>query len=337
MAAGAAGRQPRPPARQGRQRDARPPRRRSSAEPAPALVLLCDGDLGDLGGAALAPLVEAVERGSATSPWPPSAVASAAASASRSASPAGRSGASAGFEAEAPISGQRALRVEVLRATLPFARGYGMEIGMTVDAVRAGYRVARVRARPRPPRDRPRPARLPPSRPPAAPTSPASTLSAAGRGHHLVEGTIANSTISGAISGSCRRRPAAISCWMTPQVPPPIASRITAGTALPSGGGAGPRKEVKVAEHAIGVVERRRARHRQVEEGHAGEELVVGGVVEQRADAGRDRLRPLGLALRRRGDHPQSVFGEQVEAGEEGLLLAREVVVEGLVGDPGGG
>lgn len=46
-----------------------------------------------------------------------------------------------GFEAEAPISGQRAMRTEVLRATLPFARGYGMEIGMTVDAVRAGYRV----------------------------------------------------------------------------------------------------------------------------------------------------------------------------------------------------
>jgi hypothetical protein len=33
------------------------------------------------------------------------------------------------------------MRGEVLRATLPFARGYGMEIGMTVDAVRAGYRV----------------------------------------------------------------------------------------------------------------------------------------------------------------------------------------------------
>jgi hypothetical protein len=33
------------------------------------------------------------------------------------------------------------MRVEVLRAVLPFARGYGMELGMTVDAVRAGYRV----------------------------------------------------------------------------------------------------------------------------------------------------------------------------------------------------
>ena len=27
---------------------------------------------------------------------------------------------------------------------LPFAAGYGMEIGMTVDAVRAGYRIAEV-------------------------------------------------------------------------------------------------------------------------------------------------------------------------------------------------
>jgi glycosyltransferase involved in cell wall biosynthesis len=46
-----------------------------------------------------------------------------------------------GYEATAPISGQRAMRLEVLRAVLPFASGYGMEVGMTVDAVRGGYRV----------------------------------------------------------------------------------------------------------------------------------------------------------------------------------------------------
>jgi hypothetical protein len=34
------------------------------------------------------------------------------------------------------------MRAEVLRAALPFAKGYGMEIGMTVDAVRAGYRLS---------------------------------------------------------------------------------------------------------------------------------------------------------------------------------------------------
>ena len=31
--------------------------------------------------------------------------------------------------------------METLRATLPFARGFGMEIGITVDAVRGGYRL----------------------------------------------------------------------------------------------------------------------------------------------------------------------------------------------------
>jgi glycosyltransferase involved in cell wall biosynthesis len=49
-----------------------------------------------------------------------------------------------GFEARAPISGQRAMTVQVLRDVLPFAAGFGMEIGMTVDALRAGYRLAEV-------------------------------------------------------------------------------------------------------------------------------------------------------------------------------------------------
>ena len=49
-----------------------------------------------------------------------------------------------GLELDAPISGQRALRPEVLRAVLPFAEGFGMEIGMTVDAHRAGFRVVEV-------------------------------------------------------------------------------------------------------------------------------------------------------------------------------------------------
>jgi hypothetical protein len=49
-----------------------------------------------------------------------------------------------GYDAGAPISGQRAMRLEVLRAVLPFAPGYGMEVGMTVDAVRHGYSVEEV-------------------------------------------------------------------------------------------------------------------------------------------------------------------------------------------------
>jgi glycosyltransferase involved in cell wall biosynthesis len=49
-----------------------------------------------------------------------------------------------GYEASAPISGQRALRAEVLPAVVPFAPRFGMEIGMTIDAVRAGFRVVEV-------------------------------------------------------------------------------------------------------------------------------------------------------------------------------------------------
>ena len=111
-----------------------------SGEPLPRVVLLCDGDLGG-SAAALAPLVAAVERGECD-----------VAVAAFSRRVGGGFGLAlgfarwairrrCGFEAEAPISGQRALRVEALRATLPFAGGYGMEIGMTIDAVRAGYRL----------------------------------------------------------------------------------------------------------------------------------------------------------------------------------------------------
>ena len=47
-----------------------------------------------------------------------------------------------GYEAGAPISGQRALSPAAMRAAFPFSKGYGMEIGITVDVVRAGLRVA---------------------------------------------------------------------------------------------------------------------------------------------------------------------------------------------------
>ena len=111
-----------------------------SAEPAPRLVLLCDGDLG-ASAARLAPLVAAVEGGECD-----------LAVAAFSHRVGGGFGLALGFaqrairrlcgaETTAPISGQRALRVEALRATLPFAAGFGMEIGMTVDAVRGGYRL----------------------------------------------------------------------------------------------------------------------------------------------------------------------------------------------------
>jgi len=109
-------------------------------EPTPRLVLLCDADLG-ASAAELAPLVDAVERGECDL--------AVAAFGQRLGGGFGVALGFArwairrlcGFEAAAPISGQRAMRVDVLRATLPFARGYGMEIGMTVDAVRAGCSV----------------------------------------------------------------------------------------------------------------------------------------------------------------------------------------------------
>ena len=111
-----------------------------SVDPPPDLVLLCDGDLGDSAGR-LTPLVEAVRDGECD-----------LAVAAFSRRVGGGFGVALGFarwairrlcgaETTAPISGQRAMRVEVLRAALPFAAGYGMEIGMTVDAVRAGYRL----------------------------------------------------------------------------------------------------------------------------------------------------------------------------------------------------
>jgi glycosyltransferase involved in cell wall biosynthesis len=46
-----------------------------------------------------------------------------------------------GLRLSAPISGQRALSARALEDVLPFAHGFGMEVGMTVDAVRRGHRV----------------------------------------------------------------------------------------------------------------------------------------------------------------------------------------------------
>jgi glycosyltransferase involved in cell wall biosynthesis len=111
-----------------------------SDEPAPGLFLLCDGDLGESAGR-LAPLLTAVQAGECDL--------AVAAFGRRVGGGFGLALGFArwairrlcGFEAEAPISGQRAMRAEVLRAALPFAHGYGMELGMTVDAVRSGYRV----------------------------------------------------------------------------------------------------------------------------------------------------------------------------------------------------
>lgn len=49
-----------------------------------------------------------------------------------------------GRQMTSPLSGQRALTREVYGATSPFECGFGVEVGMTVDAIHYGYRVVEV-------------------------------------------------------------------------------------------------------------------------------------------------------------------------------------------------
>ncbi|MGH2597127.1 MAG: glycosyltransferase family 2 protein [Actinomycetota bacterium] len=49
-----------------------------------------------------------------------------------------------GFRADEPLSGQRAITAACLDAVRPLAQGFGMETAMTIDAVRAGFRVVEV-------------------------------------------------------------------------------------------------------------------------------------------------------------------------------------------------
>jgi glucosyl-3-phosphoglycerate synthase len=108
-----------------------------------ATVLLCDADLGE-SAARLPALLDAVEHGDCEL-----AVAAFA-------DPRGggfgivlgyarRAVARAcGAHLAAPLSGQRAMRLRTLRELLPLAGGWGMETGMTIDAVRAGCRIAEI-------------------------------------------------------------------------------------------------------------------------------------------------------------------------------------------------
>jgi glycosyltransferase involved in cell wall biosynthesis len=109
----------------------------------PPVVVLCDGDLAATAHQ-LPALVEAVRRGDCDL-----AVASFARKVG------GGFGLAVGYahgairrlcglELQAPISGQRAMRGAVLPVVVPFAPRFGMEIGMTVDAARAGFTVAEV-------------------------------------------------------------------------------------------------------------------------------------------------------------------------------------------------
>jgi glycosyltransferase involved in cell wall biosynthesis len=106
------------------------------------VYVLCDGDLGG-SAAGLAALEQAVRGG---------ADLAVAAFAHRAG---GGFGLALGFAGwairrlggprlRAPISGQRALSARALGEVLPFAPRFGMEIGMTVDAARAGLRIVEV-------------------------------------------------------------------------------------------------------------------------------------------------------------------------------------------------
>lgn len=48
------------------------------------------------------------------------------------------------FDAQAPLSGQRALSRNALEACTPFGFGYGVEVALTIRALRAGLRVVEV-------------------------------------------------------------------------------------------------------------------------------------------------------------------------------------------------
>jgi glycosyltransferase involved in cell wall biosynthesis len=107
------------------------------------VLLLCDGDLGT-SAARLAPLVRAVQDGDADL--------AVAAFAKRAGGGFGIAVGFAGwairrrcgFPAKAPLSGQRAMLASRAGGLLPFAEGYGMELGMTIDAVRGGLRVREI-------------------------------------------------------------------------------------------------------------------------------------------------------------------------------------------------
>ena len=112
-------------------------------EPDPPVFVLCDGDLADSAGR-LAPLADAVRDGRCD-----------LAVAVFSARIGGGFGFAVGYahrairkltglDLQAPISGQRALSGPAFASVVPFAPRFGMEIGMTVDAARAGFVVEEI-------------------------------------------------------------------------------------------------------------------------------------------------------------------------------------------------
>jgi hypothetical protein len=110
------------------------------------IVLLLDADLGPSASQAsdlLAPLVSG-EADMTIATFPPAERGSAGFGLVKGLARWGIRRLGGGFEASAPLSGQRALTRECLSAVRPFSAGYGVEVGLTVRALRAGFRVAEV-------------------------------------------------------------------------------------------------------------------------------------------------------------------------------------------------
>ncbi len=111
--------------------------------PPEATVLLCDADLGASAGELVA-LVDAVEGGDCD-----------LAVAAFADPEGGGFGTTLGYarraierltgaRLRAPLSGQRAMRISTLAGLVPFADGWGLETGMTIDALRAGCRLEEI-------------------------------------------------------------------------------------------------------------------------------------------------------------------------------------------------
>lgn len=49
-----------------------------------------------------------------------------------------------GLEVKAPLSGQRAMTIDVLKEVFPFAKGYGVEVALTIKAAKAGFIVKEI-------------------------------------------------------------------------------------------------------------------------------------------------------------------------------------------------
>jgi Glycosyl transferase family 2 len=122
-------------------------RRLLAGDPVPDAVLLLDADLGGSASEAAALLAPVLTGAAdmAIAAFPPAPAGSGGFGLVKGLARAGiHALGSRGFEAAAPLSGQRALGHRALAVAMPLGRGYGVEVALTVRALRAGLTVAEV-------------------------------------------------------------------------------------------------------------------------------------------------------------------------------------------------